>query len=334
MKISIITPVYNGGETIERTIKSVIEQKCDDLEYIIVDGMSTDRTSEVIKRYSHFISCYIREKDEGIYDAINKGISAATGDIVGIINSDDWYEENCIDSIIKCFSTELVDIAYGDFNEIDGCTVEKRRAGDLKRTCLEMTVPHPTMFVKKSIYDSMGCYSTEYRISSDYDFVLRCYMAGLRFKHISHILANFSLGGISSKDLVLCKKETQDILKKHIDDFSLNRCFNEMLDRELVVHGAGFWGKWLVDKLVKLYTDDIVWVDQNCSDEMKETEFGINIRHPDEENGSEKQIIVAIYDDKDVEKMYLSHSKKVISIRQLLDRYMDIVYTSRNSFTD
>ena len=330
MKISIITPVYNGVKTIERTIKSVIEQNYNDFEYIVVDGMSTDGTAEIIKRYLRFISCYIREKDDGIYDAINKGINVSTGEIIGIINSDDWYEANCIHDVEKCFVNEKADIVYGDFNVIGEYGLEKKKAGELKGICLGMTIPHPTMFVKKAIYDHIGGYDTEYRISSDYDFALRCYMDGVRFEHIPKVLANFSLGGVSTTNVELCKKETQDIFKKYVNESLLNNCFSEMLDKELVVHGAGFWGKWLVEKLVKLYTKDIIWVDKNCRKEVEESEFGLKIQHPSKEKDSDRQIIVAIYEGDAIENEYLSRGKRVISIKKVLDRYMDIVYTSRN----
>jgi len=119
MKISIITVCLNSEKTIEQTIQSVIEQKDEDLEYIIVDGRSVDKTLHIINKYKNNISLIISESDNGIYDAMNKGISLATGDVIGIINSDDWYEQGTFEGIRNCFLRSDADVVYGKMNLVD-----------------------------------------------------------------------------------------------------------------------------------------------------------------------------------------------------------------------
>ena len=118
MKVSIITVVFNGIRTIEQTIKSVLNQSYKNIEYIIIDGGSTDGTLDIIRKYENYLSYIISEPDHGIYDAMNKGIQKSTGDIVGIINSDDWYEVNTVSQVVERFESFAVDLVYGDINFI------------------------------------------------------------------------------------------------------------------------------------------------------------------------------------------------------------------------
>ena len=327
-KISIITPVYNSVSTIERTILSVINQNVIEIEYIIVDGLSSDGTDTIIKKYSNYISRYIREKDNGVYDAINKGIAVASGDIIGIINSDDWYENGCIKNVLDTFQCSDCDIVYGDFNIYDGKEKLVKRAGDLKRICIEMVIPHPTVFVKKSVYDRIGKFNTEYNIAADYDLMLKGYMSNLKFGYISKIIANFSLGGLSTTNALDCKEETQKIMGNWIDNDVLTDCFEELLEPELVVHGAGFWGRWIVDRLKKLYTNKIIWIDEKYGKNGGIFIDGVEVFDLSDDN-SNRQVLVAIYDGESVENVYKTRGRKVVTIQTILQMYMDIIYESR-----
>ncbi|SKB94989.1 Glycosyl transferase family 2 [Lachnospiraceae bacterium] len=331
MKVSIITPVFNGASTIERTIRSVISQKDVLIEYIIVDGLSTDGTDDIIRKYRKYVTKYIREKDTGLYDAMNKGISMASGDLVGIINSDDWYEPGCIKKVVEFYSVNNCDIIYGDFNVIDGEKVRIQKAHELKKMCTEMVTPHPTMFVKRSVYNKMGGYNLRYKMAADYDFALNCYMSNESFGYINDVLSNFSLGGLSTLNVDLSEKETHEIMKKRIDDKILRECFEKLLDLRIVVHGAGFWGTWLVEKLTELYTNNIIWVDQNY-DKKKETVInGIGVM-PVNECEFDRQVIVAVYEGETIENQYRNNGKRTITISALLNEYMNCIFDAKRFF--
>lgn len=207
--VTIITVSYNSESTIKRTIESVLNQNYNNIEYIIVDNLSTDKTLNIIKSYAtkfknkNFIYRWISEKDNGIYEAMNKGITNATGEIVGIINSDDWYAKDTIKTVVKKFSNKNTDIVYGDVNYIINFKnktyykVEhsKRNLKGLKN---HMCIHHPTAFVRKDIYYKVGMFDINFKITGDWDFISRCYTKNLKFKYINEVLANFTYGGLSS----------------------------------------------------------------------------------------------------------------------------------------
>ena len=157
MKITVITVARNGVSTIKRTINSVLGQGYADLEYIIVDNNSTDGTSELIESYLDRVSLYIREKDEGIYDAMNNGIQYATGDIIGILNSDDYYESGALFEIVKAFSESNADIVYGDAMLFDGMSQELYPICE-KDLWKGMGSPHPATFIRRDVYRDYGCF--------------------------------------------------------------------------------------------------------------------------------------------------------------------------------
>jgi glycosyltransferase involved in cell wall biosynthesis len=200
MKISIITPVYNAEKTIERTILNTINQHLESqLEYIIIDGGSNDNTLEIINRYSDFISIVISEKDNGVYDAMNKGISLATGDIIGIINSDDWYNDGALISVEQAFlENPDISIVHSSVKNYVG---EKYFStfipGDLEYLPFKMTVAHPSCFVKKAVYEKIGLFDLNYSMAADYDFILRAYGQKYKFFRIENALASFSLNGMT-----------------------------------------------------------------------------------------------------------------------------------------
>lgn len=202
MRISIITVCYNSVETIERTIKSVIGQDYHDIEYIVIDGGSTDGTVEVIQKYEKHISYWVSEKDKGIYDAMNKGIKNATGEILAFLNSDDWYEENILDDIAHVFQKEKIQVLCGGIffhrNDIVVRRYVNKEAIE-KEIRFKMGYYHSAMFVKKSLFIRYGMFDTRYKIVADYDWLLRVYDGHENIAATNKVFSNFSYGGISSR---------------------------------------------------------------------------------------------------------------------------------------
>ncbi|WP_321424515.1 glycosyltransferase family 2 protein [uncultured Bacteroides sp.] len=180
MKVSIITATYNSAETVRDTIESVLQQNYKNIEYIIIDGGSKDSTLDIVKSYNGRIAKVVSESDKGIYDAMNKGIRLATGDIVGILNSDDFYTSNdVIPTIVEEFKKEKVDAVYGDIHFV---------SPDDLNTCVRyysskifqpsymrfgFMPAHPSFYVKRECYLKYGGYSLDYKISADFDLLVR-----------------------------------------------------------------------------------------------------------------------------------------------------------------
>lgn len=201
VKVSIITVSYNSEKTIGRTIESVLHQTYENIEYIIVDGASNDGTVDIIKSYEKDFGNrlkWISKPDDGIYYAMNKGINMATGDIIGIINSDDWYEEDAVENIISVYDPNEYQIIYGMLNTWDNgklLSVEWRNHEYLRSGM----IGHPACFVTKNIYNDIGSFDTEYRSVADYDFMLRMSVDNrVVFTPIMKVIANFSTGGMCS----------------------------------------------------------------------------------------------------------------------------------------
>lgn len=203
MRISIITVSYNSEQTIERTIKSVIGQNYDDKEYILIDGCSSDGTVNIIKKYEKYISYWVSEKDRGIYDAMNKGLQHSTGEIVAFLNSDDWYEENIFADIADIFGDEKIQMLCGDMyihrkGTVSRYHIDENMAQKVARYSMAYT--HPTMFVRKRLFDQYGEFDIQYKIAADYDWFLRTFDHGERIKVVEKVLTNFSYGGVSTKE--------------------------------------------------------------------------------------------------------------------------------------
>ena len=182
MKVSIITVTYNSADTIADTIESVLHQTYQDIEYWIIDGKSQDSTIQVIQRYE---TCFegrlhwISEKDNGIYDAMNKGISHCTGDVVGILNSDDYFtSDNVIAQMIDLFSPEL-DAVYGDVHFVKQGNLQKcvrYYSGRIFKPSLVkygFIAPHPSFYIRREVFDKFGAYNPSYKISADFELIAR-----------------------------------------------------------------------------------------------------------------------------------------------------------------
>lgn len=205
-KISIITTSYNSSKTIRDTIDSVVSQDYENIEYIIIDGNSTDDTIDIINSYGNKISCLISEDDDGLYDAMNKGIRIATGDVVGILNSDDFYYTNhVISDVAEVFIFNDVDSVYGDLLYVDTIDTDSIRrywksgSFNIKKIRKGWTIPHPTLFVKKEIYKKFGLYSIRLKNASDYEMILRLlYKNQISISYLPKIMVKMRIGGISN----------------------------------------------------------------------------------------------------------------------------------------
>lgn len=200
MKISIITVCYNSENTIEDTIKSVLNQTYKDFEYIIIDGNSKDSTLNIINKYTNDNRIkVVSEKDNGLYDAMNKGIILATGDLIATINSDDvLYDKNVFNTVVNNYD-ENFDVFYGDVlyldNKLDK-TIRNYISGE--KTSDYWCPAHPSMYVKKEVYKNLGLYNINYKICSDYDFMVRCNSNNIKFKYIKQYLVKMRYGGKSN----------------------------------------------------------------------------------------------------------------------------------------
>ncbi|PTB96808.1 glycosyl transferase [Marivirga lumbricoides] len=214
MKISIITVVFNNKETIRRAIESVLSQNYSNIEYLIIDGASTDGTIDIINNYKNKINKFISEKDEGIYDAMNKGIELATGDVVGILNSDDSYiDENSVSEIAKTFEKYNPDSVFADVimvKEHDQKAIVRYYSAKkfkLWHFRFGHMPGHATFFAKRELFDKLGKYDTKYKISADFDLLLRfLFVNRISYKYIPKVLVRMSLGGVSTQGLSSIKQ--------------------------------------------------------------------------------------------------------------------------------
>ena len=224
MKISIITPTYNSVKTISRTIDSVIYQSYKDIEYIIIDGGSTDGTDSIVSKYKDELNIkFISEKDSGIYDAMNKGIKMATGDIIGILNSDDFYENKFVlIDVVEAFNNSSIDAVYGDISYF-GSDINKItrvwKSGEYKESKLNngWAIPHPALFIRRSVYERYGLFNLDFNIAADYEFILRILKVyKIRIKYIPKVFARMFNGGNSGSSLSQRVKGWQELEKSWI----------------------------------------------------------------------------------------------------------------------
>lgn len=209
MKVSIITVCYNSCGTIRSTIESVKAQDYQDIEYIIIDGGSFDGTRDVIACYKDVVSKFLSEEDNGIYDAMNKGIKLSTGEIIGILNSDDCYANNhVISNVVAKISCTGCDGLYGDLVYVGKNDPDKViriwRAGVYKYDKFKYgwMPPHPTFFVRRNIYEQYGVYNTSFKNSSDYELMLRfIHKYKISLDYLPQVLVRMAEGGMSNASL-------------------------------------------------------------------------------------------------------------------------------------
>lgn len=206
MKVSIITVVRNGADTLPDCIASVLAQTYPDIEYLVVDGASTDATLDVIRSFGSKIARVISEPDRGPYDAMNKGIAAATGDVVGILNADDLYAHpNVVSQIVEKMRLTAADAAYGDLLYVDRTDVRRVwrvwRAGAYRLGAFLQgwMPPHPTFFVKRAVYRQFGTFNLNLGTAADYELMLRLvHKHGIRLCYVPDVLVWMRRGGVSN----------------------------------------------------------------------------------------------------------------------------------------
>ena len=207
MKVSIITVTYNSESTVRDTLESVQNQTYQNIEHIVVDGLSTDGTVDIIQEFENVK--IISERDKGIYDAMNKGIKMATGDIVGILNSDDFFfDRNVVKAIVDSFSTAEVDCIFGDVVFVSPHNLQKvvRYYSSAKWTPARFAYgympAHPSFYVKRSYFADIGYYNTNFKIASDFELLVRfLYNHKLTYKYLNQVMVVMRTGGISTKGL-------------------------------------------------------------------------------------------------------------------------------------
>ncbi|NLC87197.1 MAG: glycosyltransferase [Clostridiaceae bacterium] len=227
MKISIITATYNSEKTLKDTLESVLKQTYKDYEHIIVDGLSKDSTVQIVKEYKEKYNGklrYISEKDSGIYDAMNKGIKMATGDIIGLLNSDDIYaNENVLSKIAETFNKTNCDGTHANLIFMDEETMSKPQRiwnskviGDVNKG---WHPAHPTLYLKKEVYDKIGLFNLKYRIVADYDFMIRMMLdKSIKLQYIDEYIVYMRVGGASTdgiKGYINNMKESTKALKNN-----------------------------------------------------------------------------------------------------------------------
>lgn len=207
LKISLITVCYNAESTIGRTIESVIAQDFKNIEYIIIDGDSTDNTIRCIGQYKNHVNLFLSEPDKGIYDAMNKGIDMATGDVVGMLNADDFFADNTvIRYVADAFVQHNPDVVYGDVDYVnnDGRVIRKWRSKQYFTGIFNWgwMPPHPTFYCRREFFEKLGSYSLEFGSAADYELMLRfLHVNNLKARHINKVLVKMNTGGVSNKNI-------------------------------------------------------------------------------------------------------------------------------------
>ena len=223
MKISVITAVFNNHETIGAALDSVLSQSHPHTEVIVIDGMSTDGTRDILASYSKRFDIYLSEPDDGIYYALNKGIELATGDVVGFLHSDDVFADSrALERVAGAFKDESVEAVYGDLVYVkkDDTTRVVRRwiAGPYHKGLLSRgwMPPHPTLYVRREVYQRLGRFDIGFLIAADYDCMLRFFCADVKLAYIPYVQVRMRTGGASNRSL-------RNIVQKSFEDYTALR---------------------------------------------------------------------------------------------------------------
>jgi glycosyltransferase involved in cell wall biosynthesis len=232
MKVSIITVCFNSFETLKKTIDSVRNQTYSDIEYIIIDGGSTDGTLQLIKENEKFITKWVSESDKGLYDAMNKGIKLSTGDIVGILNSDDiFFSNSVIEAIVDFHVNNNIQASIGDI-------IQRNTLGKVKRVYSAkywkpsklirgFMPPHPSIFIKRDLFKTLGDYNNEFKIGADYELITRFFLKNtISWKYSGITTTSMLIGGLSSSGfssyLIISKEIKKALYMNKIPFFTIN----------------------------------------------------------------------------------------------------------------
>jgi glycosyltransferase involved in cell wall biosynthesis len=235
MLVSIITVCYNSEKTISNTIESIINQDYPNIEYIIIDGKSSDNTLNIIKTYKQDYIKVISDRDNGIYDALNKGAHLATGDIIGFLHADDFYpNKNTISNVIKSFKgNNNLDIILGDVAFINkNEEIGRYYSGKNFNFDIGIMPPHPAVFINKNCYEKFGYFNTDYKIASDYDLLFRFIeLNNVKYMYSKDIVVHMMPGGVSNKNIfssIKLNKEIYQIHESHNQPISVFSLFKKI----------------------------------------------------------------------------------------------------------
>lgn len=215
VSISVVTIVYNGAAYIERAVESVLAQNYPDLEYVVIDGGSTDSTLDILEKYTDRISTIISEPDQGISDAFNKGIALCKGEVIGLLNADDQYAIGALQSVAEKYEGD--GIYYGNMQMLEDGVPAGTYFPDHNLLEKDMTLCHPATFISKDFYHQWGVYRKDFRYAMDYELLLRMKSAGARFYKIDQLLAVMATGGVSDVRWLDAFNEVQRARKMHLN---------------------------------------------------------------------------------------------------------------------
>lgn len=262
MKISVITVCLNAGNTIEDTLLSVFKQTCKNFELIVIDGASKDTTLEIIKKYWDQISYFVSEPDSGVYDAMNKGIKAASGDFLIFLNADDVFcDENVLEEVSKALEKNPdVKFLFGDCQYLS----EGKKIDSIQRfnkfkddfSIILNNICHQSIFYHKSLFEKFGGYSMDYKIYADWDFNIKCLAQNkIRAMHLPVIVSKFQLGGIcsSQKYKKICQKEKNKLIEKYFSKHSFLIRLHNFLRKNIKRPYIFLMKILLIEKIVKSF---------------------------------------------------------------------------------
>lgn len=224
LRISVVTAVFNRASTLDECLRSVQAQHWPEIEHILIDGGSTDGSMDIVRRHRHHLAHVVSEPDKGVYDALNKGLAAASGDVVGFLHTDDAYTSaQSLDAVAHAFENPAVDAVYGDLVYVSkddtSRVVRYWQAGTFQRQRLTQgwMPPHPTFYARRSVYARLGGFDTRYRIAADYENMLRLLWHGqVQPAYIPQVLVRMRMGGVSNNSL-------SNLLRKSREDYAALR---------------------------------------------------------------------------------------------------------------
>ena len=231
MKISIITVCYNSAKTIEDTLKSVANQKDINVEHILIDGASKDGTQQIIRQYDS-VTMLVSEPDKGIYDAMNKGIALATGDVIGTLNADDFYMyDHVLSNVAKIFLDPNIEACYGDLVYVSEANTDQPvrfwKSTDYKHGLFKAgwMPAHPTFFVRKSVYERLGNFDLNYKIAADFELLFRFIEKNkVNTKYLPKVLVKMRLGGTTNKNISISSGRIRRFLLFYVNIMLIFQC--------------------------------------------------------------------------------------------------------------
>jgi GT2 family glycosyltransferase len=218
--VSLITVVLNGGDALLRTFESVFAQTYQPIDYIVIDGGSTDGSVDLIRRHGDRIAYWVSEPDQGISDAFNKGVAEAKGDYIGLLNGDDWLSPDQIEQAVRALEASDASFAFGDlfYHAQDGEPLHRIQGDRHYRAKIKSRMPalnHPTMLARRQVFDDIGGFDRRYSVAMDYDWVLRAHLAGHLGVYSDRIVGHMTLAGTSDREFVQALKDVRDIARRH-----------------------------------------------------------------------------------------------------------------------